>query len=30
MRFNSLFESGFRWRLFWDLNPCVIFQSCIN
>nr|DAX33797.1 MAG TPA: hypothetical protein [Caudoviricetes sp.] len=26
MRFNSLFESGFRWRLFWDLNPCYFSQ----
>lgn len=22
LRFNSLFESGFRWRLFLDLNQC--------
>lgn len=22
---NSLFESGFRWRLFWDLNPVLFF-----
>ena len=26
LRFNSLFESGFRWRLFRDLNPYYFSQ----
>ena len=27
LRFNSLFESGFRWRLFRDLNPLRHFPK---